>query len=100
MQKLFLVLAALVAVSVAAPQYNYDVKSVTQTDQYVKIPEGCTFISSKKENINGRIEGEYSYKDPVGNIITVTYGMNIDGTGYTESRKINRAGKSFEHEEY
>jgi len=88
--KLFLVLAALVAVSVAAPQYNYDVKSVTQTDQYVKIPEGCTFISSSKENVNGRIEGEYSYKDPVGNIITVTYSLNIDGTGYTESRKINR----------
>jgi len=86
--KFFVVLAALVTVSAALPQYNFDFESVTTTDNYVNIPEGCTFISSSKEIVNGRIEGEYSYKDPVGSIVTVTYSVGTDGKDYTESRKI------------
>ena len=78
-------------VSAALPQYNFDFESVTHTDNYVNIPEGCTFISSSKEIVNGRIEGEYSYKDPVGSIVTVTYSVGTDGTDYTESRKIVKA---------
>ena len=47
LQKFFVVLAALVTVSAALPQYNFDFDSVTHsgTDKYVNIPEGCTFIS-------------------------------------------------------
>ena len=83
----------MVTVSAALPQYNFDFDSVTHsgTDKYVNIPEGCTFISSSKEIIDGRIEGEYSYKDPVGSIVTVTYSVNQDGTDYEESRKILKA---------
>ena len=35
--------------------------------------------------------GEYSYKDPVGSTVTVTYSVNQDGTDYEESRKILKA---------
>ena len=72
----------------ALPQYkDFNFESVTSNQ--VRIPEGCTFISSSKEYTNnGRIEGEYSYKDPVNSIITVTYSVNVDGTDYTESRRV------------
>ena len=49
------------------------------------------FIFSSKEIVDGRILGEYSYKDPVGSTVTVTYSVNQDGTDYEESRKILKA---------
>ena len=86
-----MVLAALVTVSAALPQFNFDFESVTHTDKYVNIPEGCTFISSSKDIVDGVIQGVYKYKDPVGSIVTVTYSVNEDGTDYQESRKILKA---------
>ena len=54
----------------------------------VKIPEGCTFLSQSQETENGVIKGEYTYEDPIGSRITVTYQVNADGSDYVERRKI------------
>ena len=34
------------------------------------------------------IKGEYTYEDPIGSRITVTYQVNQDGSDYVERRKI------------
>ena len=94
-QKVFVVWTALLVATAALPQYkDFNFESVTSNR--VQIPEGCTFISSSKEYTNnGRIEGEYKYKDPVNSIITVTYSVNIDGTDYTESRRVQSKNNSY-----
>ena len=38
--------------------------------------------------MGGLIKGVYSYVDPVGSLIEVTYSMNIDKTNYMEERKV------------
>ena len=38
--------------------------------------------------MGGLIKGIYSYVDPVGSLIEVTYSMNIDKTNYMEERKV------------
>ena len=66
-----------------------------QADEFraglVNIPEGCTFISQTQETVNGVIKGEYTYEDPIGSQITVTYSVNVDGSNYVEKRKILKA---------
>lgn len=94
--KLFVVLATFCAAANALPQ-SYGTSSSHSGLQLLQdlehsLPEGCTFISSsKEESADGVITGEYSYKDPIGSTITVTYSVNADGTNYTESRKILKA---------
>jgi len=82
--KLFLVLI-FIAGAQSAPQHSF-------ADEFraglVKIPEGCTFLSQSQETENGVIKGEYTYEDPIGSKITVTYQVNVDGTDYVERRKI------------
>ena len=36
----------------------------------------------------GKITGEYTYEDPVGSTIVVSYSMNLDKTNYVEERKV------------
>ena len=92
LQKLFIVFATLTVASSAFPQhsqYGRPYASALTTSLDPVIPEGCTFISSKKEvGLDGTITGEYSYQDPVGSTIIVNYSVNGDGTNYTESRKV------------
>ena len=38
--------------------------------------------------MGGLIKGVYSYVDPVGSLIEVTYSMNVDKTNYMEERKV------------
>ena len=38
--------------------------------------------------MGGIIKGVYSYVDPVGSLIEVTYSMNVDKTNYMEERKV------------
>lgn len=82
--KLFLVLI-FIASAQSAPQHSF-------ADEFraglVKIPEGCTFLSQSQETENGVIKGEYTYEDPIGSRITVTYQVNSDGSDYVERRKI------------
>merc|ERR1711881_489268 len=54
----------------------------------IKVPEGCTFLSQSQEMVGNLIKGEYTYQDPIGSKITVTYQVNRDGTDYVERRKI------------
>ena len=54
----------------------------------VQVPEGCSFLSSTQETVDGVIKGEYTYEDPIGSQITVTYQVNVDGSDYVERRKI------------
>ena len=63
-----------------------------QADEFraglIKVPEGCTFLSQSQEMVGNLIKGEYTYQDPIGSKITVTYQVNRDGTDYVERRKI------------
>ena len=40
------------------------------------------------------IKGEYTYEDPIGSRITVSYSVNVDGSNYVEKRKIVKAYKN------
>jgi len=74
-----------IASAQSAPQHNFQ-------DEFraglINIPEGCTFLSQTQTTENGVIKGEYSYEDPIGSQITVTYQVNADGSDYVERRKI------------
>merc|ERR1711935_347133 len=48
----------------------------------------CTCLTRTEETVGGLIKGVYSYVDPVGSLIEVTYSMNIDKTNYMEERKV------------
>jgi len=92
--KLFLVLI-FIASATAAPQHGSGRAIKSFADEFraglVNIPEGCTFISQTQETVNGVIKGEYTYEDPIGSQITVTYSVNVDGSNYVEKRKILKA---------
>jgi len=89
--KLFLVLI-FIASATSAPQHGSGRAIKNFHDEFraglVNIPEGCTFISQTQETVNGVIKGEYTYEDPIGSQITVTYSVNVDGSEYVEKRKI------------
>jgi len=88
--KLFVILAAALVVANAAPQHSFGLARLTANFE-PEIPEGCTFLSQTQETVNGVVQGEYSYKDPVGSTVIVTYSLNEDGTDYQETRKIIKA---------
>jgi len=92
--KLFLVLI-FIASATSAPQHGSGRAIKSFADEFraglVNIPEGCTFISQTQETVNGVIKGEYTYEDPIGSQITVTYSVNVDGSNYVEKRKILKA---------
>jgi len=88
--KIFVVLAAALVVASAAPQHSFGLARLTSNFE-PEIPEGCTFLSQTQETVNGVVKGEYSYKDPVGSTVIVTYSLNEDGTDYQETRKIIKA---------
>merc|ERR1712203_1322895 len=48
----------------------------------------CTCLTRTEETVGGLIKGVYSYVDPVGSLIEVTYSMNVDKTNYMEERKV------------
>ena len=56
----------------------------------INLPAGCKFISSTQNIEDGVVKGEYSYEDPIGSTITVTYQVNTDGSNYLEKRKITK----------
>ena len=56
--------------------------------------DACNFISNTHKIEGDVVKGEYSYEDPVGSKITVTYQINTDGTNYLEKRKITRGYKN------
>ena len=67
---------------------------VARAGRLINEKVGCNCISNT-HNIEGDIvSGEYSYEDPVGSKITVTYQINTDGTNYLEKRKITRGYKN------
>merc|ERR1712038_1472108 len=92
--KLFLVVL-FIASATAAPQHGSGRAVKSFADEFraglVNIPEGCSFISQSQETVNGVIKGEYTYEDPIGSQITVTYSVNVDGSNYVEKRKILKA---------
>ena len=45
-------------------------------------------MTRTEETVGGLIKGVYSYVDPVGSLIEVTYSMNVDKTNYMEERKV------------
>merc|ERR1712203_1002029 len=79
----------------SAPQHSSGRAIKSFADEFraglVNIPEGCTFISQTQETVDGVIKGEYTYEDPIGSKITVTYSVNVDGSNYVEKRKILKA---------
>lgn len=81
----FLLVLLFIASAQSAPQHNF---ANEFRAGLVKIPEGCTFLSQTQETENGVIKGEYTYEDPIGSRITVTYQVNQDGSDYVERRKI------------
>merc|ERR1712241_866251 len=92
--KLFLVVL-FTASATSAPQHGSGRAVKSFADEFraglVNIPEGCSFISQSQETVNGVIKGEYTYEDPIGSRITVTYSVNVDGSNYVEKRKIVKA---------
>lgn len=92
--KLFLVVL-FIASATSAPQHGSGRAVKSFADEFraglVNIPEGCSFISQSQETVNGVIKGEYTYEDPIGSRITVTYSVNVDGSNYVEKRKIVKA---------
>merc|ERR1712012_751098 len=50
--------------------------------------DDCMCITKTEEVIGGKITGEYTYEDPVGSTIVVSYSMNLDKTNYVEERKV------------
>merc|ERR1712018_225088 len=92
--KLFLVVL-FIASATSAPQHGSGRAVKSFADEFraglVNIPEGCSFISQSQETVNGVIKGEYTYEDPIGSQITVTYSVNVDGSNYVEKRKIVKA---------
>jgi len=53
----------------------------------VHLPENCTFLTNTQTSAGQILEGEYSYKDPLGSTVTVQYSVGLDGQGYTEKRR-------------
>merc|ERR1711976_632877 len=51
----------------------------------------CTYLTRNEETVGGIIKGMYSYVDPVGSLIEVSYTMNTDKTDYKEERKVTKA---------
>merc|ERR1712012_87132 len=51
----------------------------------------CTCLTRNEETVGGIIKGMYSYVDPVGSLIEVSYTMNTDKTDYKEERKVTKA---------
>merc|ERR1719414_2178024 len=47
----------------------------------------CTCLMRSERVEGNKIVGKYSYVDPVGSLIEVSYEMNRDKTNYVESRK-------------
>ena len=62
--------------------------------RHAVIPEGCNFLSQKQTTEGNLIKGEYSYEDPIGSTITVTYSVGVDGSNYQEMRKILKGYKT------
>jgi hypothetical protein len=52
------------------------------------VPEDCIFLSKTEREEGNQINGEYSYIDPVGSLIEVSYTMNRDMSGYVEERRV------------
>lgn len=77
----------LIASAQSAPQSGF-VTDLGRAESLVQVPEGCNFLSSTQKTEGGLIKGEYSYEDPIGSQITVTYQVNVDGSHYLEKRKI------------
>jgi len=50
--------------------------------------EECTCLMRSERLEGNKITGKYSYVDPVGSLIEVSYEMNQDKTNYVESRKV------------
>lgn len=60
------------------PQYTYKYQVAADTQQ--------TYITHEESRDGDLVTGEYSYVDPLGNLITVTYTAGVDG--YQETRSI------------
>merc|ERR1711953_476913 len=54
----------------------------------------CTCLMRSERVEGNKIVGKYSYVDPVGSLIEVSYEMNRDKTNYVESRKVIKNYKS------
>ena len=60
------------------PQYNFEYQVADDDVQ--------TYIAQNEARDGDDVTGEYSYVDPLGSLITVTYRAGIDG--YTEERSV------------
>jgi len=54
-------------------------------------PDDCICLTRDENTVGGIIKGMYSYVDPVGSLIEVSYTMNTDKTDYKEERKVTKA---------
>merc|ERR1712168_1048415 len=61
------------------PVYTYTYQVANEKAQ--------TYIAAKESRDGDAVEGEYSYVDPLGNLITVKYFAN-DVDGYSETREV------------
>lgn len=57
------------------------------TPSGIHLPENCTFLTNSQTTTGQTVEGEYSYKDPLGSTVTVQYTVGLDGEGYAEKRR-------------
>lgn len=60
------------------PKYSYSYQVADDNHQ--------TYIKQSEERDNGEVKGEYSYVDPLGSLITVSYTAGADG--YQETRTV------------
>jgi len=68
-----------------AEQDLYDLNPKYAFTYQVADEEAQTYIKQSEERDNNVVTGEYSYVDPLGSLITVTY--TADEDGYREERK-------------
>jgi len=68
-------------------QDMFDPNPVYTYNYQVSNEDAQTYIAAKENRDGDAVVGEYSYVDPLGNLITVKYTAN-DVDGYTETREV------------
>jgi len=69
------------------PGYMHDPHPIYQYKYQVSDDEKQTYIAHEENRDGSEVQGSYSYVDPLGSLITVTYTAN-EADGYNEERSV------------
>jgi hypothetical protein len=88
LRALLFLASSLLAVQCRSVQELYSQSFTLSLPKATEGKPDCTCLERTEELNGGIIEGMYSYVDPVGSLIQVSYSMNPDKSNYVEERKV------------